>query len=158
MWQREEVGQHRRICECLEVRCLGYGGYKAGSAKGWMGWGRTRETVHPTSLCILFCTRLENTEISNDCKRYRNGSLLVWKQEASPSQDELRSENEAERILLSKRENSLCICLCKECSRVRTLVVANDRSLPGTTLDKQEDLLAHAENPGKGRDAADFWE
>lgn len=59
--------------------------------------------------------------------------------------------NHSERLLLSKREHLLCICRRDECSRVRTLVVANDRNLPGITLGKSRNLLAHVENPGRQR-------
>lgn len=52
-------------------------------------------------------------------------------------------------------ENLPCIYLCKECSHIKPLVVAKDRSPPGTTLG---DLLSHVEDPGRDRNAADFWE
>lgn len=41
------MGQHRQICEYLEVRCLRLGGYRAESLKGWMGWNTKQEAAHP---------------------------------------------------------------------------------------------------------------
>ena len=77
----------------------GAGDYKAESAKGWIEWSRRWEVVHSACLCILLCTRLVNIEISNDCQWCCNGNLLVWNRVPSLSQDELRTENEAQHEL-----------------------------------------------------------
>lgn len=50
---------------------------------------------------------------------------------------------------MTANETLPCVCLCKERSPIRTLVVADDGSLPGTTSGRARDILAHVENSGK---------
>ena len=118
------------------------GGYKAESAKGCIRWSRRQKVVHSACLYILLCTRLVN--IDSDFKWLQ--TMLQWKSPSVESSTITKSGwaedgkwstawaedvDHSERLLLSKREHLLCICLLNECSHVRTLMVANDRNLPG---------------------------
>lgn len=57
-----EVGQHRQICEHLEVRYLGLGGYRAGYLKGCLGRSRRWEAAHPALSLYTALHKVDNRD------------------------------------------------------------------------------------------------